>query len=75
MELPVEGEGIEFDDGKKYGDYYSRRDRLAIVGTSLRPQKPGSSSSITIFKTKLQVRPKLSDRQSYGLARDTGTLA
>jgi hypothetical protein len=32
MELPVEGEGTEFDYGKKYGGYYSRRERLAIVG-------------------------------------------
>jgi hypothetical protein len=32
LELPLVGEGIEFDDGKEYGNYYSHRERLAIVG-------------------------------------------
>jgi hypothetical protein len=32
LELPLVGQGIEFDDGKEYGNYYSRRERLAIVG-------------------------------------------
>lgn len=30
LELPLIGEGIEFDDGKVYGRYYSRQEKVAI---------------------------------------------
>lgn len=31
LELPLVGEGIEFDDGKEYGNYYSREEKVAIT--------------------------------------------